>query len=148
MKRQLSLVSIGLVVVFGLTGLAQQGTAPQPANTARSVWDGVYTTNQAKRGALKSGLCTQCHGDNFVGGPAPQLAGEDFLTRWNGRTLGDLFDVIRLTMPDEDPGALPREQYADLVAYILAVNKLPAGTTEVGIQTEPLKLIRIDVTKP
>ena len=139
---------MALGVVFGLTGLAQQGTAPQPADAARSVWDGVYTANQAKRGALKSGLCTQCHGDSFTGGPAPQLAGEDFLARWNGRTLGDLFDVIRLTMPDDDPGALPREQYADLVAYILAVNKLPTGSTEVGIQTEPLKLIRIDATKP
>jgi hypothetical protein len=51
-------------------------------------------------------------------------------------------------MPDDDPGALPREQYADLVAYILAVNKLPTGETEIGIQSEPLKLIRIDATRP
>ena len=41
---------------------------------AQSVWDGVYTLAQAKRGALKSGLCTSCHGDGFVGGSAPELA--------------------------------------------------------------------------
>ena len=122
-------------------------TAPASASS-RTVWDGVYTLNQAKRGALKSGLCTQCHGDNFEGGPAPQLGGEDFMARWSGRTVGDLFDVIRLTMPDDDPGALRREEYADLVAYILAVNKLPTGTGEIGTQTEPLKLIRIDESKP
>ena len=130
----------------------QPGSSPPlpPAASAssRTVWDGVYTLNQAKRGALKSGLCTHCHGDNFEGGPAPQLGGEDFMSRWSGRTVGDLFDVIRLTMPDDDPGSLPREQYADLVAYILAVNKLPTGTTEIGTQTEPLKLIRIDASKP
>jgi hypothetical protein len=127
---------------FSRTSSAQQ-TAP-----ARSVWDGVYTLAQAKRGALKSGLCVTCHGDEFRGDPAPDLAGPDFLIRWDGRTLGDLFDLIRLTMPDDDPGALPREQYADLVAYILAVNKLPIGSTEIGIDPAPLKQIRILATKP
>jgi hypothetical protein len=70
------------------------------------------------------------------------------MARWSGRTVGDLFDVIRLTMPDDDPGSLPREQYADLLAYILAVNTLPTGTIEVGTETGPLKLIRIDASKP
>ena len=121
---------------------AQQAAAPQ------SVWDGVYTLAQAKRGALKSGLCTSCHGDGFVGGMAPELAGEPFLARWEGRSVADLFDLIRLTMPDDDPGALPREQYADLIAYILAVNKFPEGRTEIGIAIDPLKTIRILATKP
>ena len=115
---------------------------------ARSVWDGVYTLDQAKRGALKSGLCTSCHGDGFANGGAPELTGEDFLARWEGRTVGDLFDLIRLTMPDDEPGGLPREQYADLVAYILAVNKFPAGAAEIGTSAEPLKLIQILVAKP
>ena len=51
-------------------------------------------------------------------------------------------------MPDDDPGALPREQYADLVAYILAVNKFPTGSTEIGIDAGPLKQIQILATKP
>src|SRR5437867_7941474 len=152
MNKLLLLVTLFGLAVWGLRSplrAQQTGTtaSPQPA-AARTVWDGVYTLNQAKRGALKSGLCTQCHGDNFEGGPAPQLGGQDFLERWNGRTVGDLFELIRLTMPDDDPGALPREQYADLVAYILAVNKFPSGTTEIGVQAEPLKLIRIDPSKP
>jgi mono/diheme cytochrome c family protein len=126
---------------FSRTVLAQ--TAP-----ARSVWDGAYTLAQAKRGALKSGLCVNCHGDEFRGDPAPDLAGPDFLMRWDGRTVGDLFELIRLTMPDDDPGSLPREQYADLVAYILAVNKFPTGPTEIGIDSGPLKQIRILATKP
>src|SRR5437763_9861202 len=66
----------------------------QTASSASSVWDGVYTLAQAKRGALKSGLCTSCHGDGFVGGSAPELAGEAFLARWEGRSVADLFDLI------------------------------------------------------
>lgn len=120
--------------------------AQQPA--PRTIWDGVYTLDQAKRGALKSGLCTSCHGDGFEGGSAPPLTGADFMARWENRTVGDLFDLIRLTMPDDDPGSLPREQYADLIAYILAVNKLPTGMTEIGTAIEPLKEIQILARKP
>ena len=106
------------------------------------------TLAQAKRGALKSGLCVTCHGDEFKGDPAPDLAGPDFLARWDGGTVGDLFELIRLRMPDDDPRALPREQYADLVAYILALNKFPTGSTEIGIDAAPLKQIQILATKP
>jgi mono/diheme cytochrome c family protein len=151
--------SLALLAVIGLAGggartslVAQEPAPPAPANatpaSARSVWDAVYTLNQAKRGALKSGLCVECHGNGFVGGPAPELAGPAFTAAWGGRTVGDLFDLIRLTMPDDDPGSLSREVYADLVAYILAVNKFPTGNTEIPIELEPLKLIRIDAAKP
>ena len=122
--------------------------AQQASASTRTVWDGVYTLAQAKRGALKSGLCTSCHGDGFDGGSAPQLVGEAFLSRWEGKSVGDLFDLIRLTMPDDDPGALPREQYADLIAYILAVNKFPTGNAEIGTSIEPLKQVQILGTKP
>lgn len=122
--------------------------AQQPPAARRTVWDGVYTLAQAKRGALKSGLCTSCHGDGFTGGSAPDLAGEPFMSRWGGKSVGDLFDLIRLTMPDDDPGSLPREEYADLVAYILAVNKFPAGEVEIGTSIEPLQQIQISAAKP
>ena len=138
-----------MVLASGAIAIGMPGSplrAQQPA--APSVWDGVYTLAQAKRGALKSGLCTECHGDGFENGPAPQLVGPEFLARWERRSVGDLLDLIRLTMPDNDPGALPREQYADLVAYILAVNKFPTGTTEVGTAIEPLKRIQILAAKP
>jgi mono/diheme cytochrome c family protein len=124
--------------------ISAQGQTPP----VRSVWDGAYTLNQAKRGALKSGLCSECHGDGFVGGPAPELAGPAFTSKWDGSTVADLFEIVRLRMPDNDPGSLSREEYADLVAYILALNKFPSGNTEIATSVEPLKLIRIDASKP
>jgi mono/diheme cytochrome c family protein len=135
-----------ILVVYVVVGLAT--VAVTFAQSSRSVWDGVYTKEQATRGALSSGLCTQCHGDSFQGDPAPPLTGPDFLAKWDGRTVGDLFELIRQTMPDDDPGALTREQYADLLAYIFSLNKFPAGTTELADEAEPLKQIRFQAARP
>jgi mono/diheme cytochrome c family protein len=150
MRLGIALVAMVLLAIVSLRSpvaasggepLAQQAAA-SPAS--RSVWDGVYTPAQAKRGALKSGLCTSCHGDSFEGLLGPALAGPAFTEKWQGRTVGDLFDLMRLTMPDDAPGSLAREEYADLLAYILAVNKYPSGKTEIGTDAGPLKEIRIE----
>jgi hypothetical protein len=143
MRFGIAFATMVSLVIVGLC--AQTAPSSSPASPpSRSVWDGVYTVGQAKRGALKSGLCTSCHGDSFEGVLGPQLAGPAFTERWDGRTLGDIFDLIRLTMPDDAPGSLAREEYADLLAYILAVNKYPSGQTEIGIDVEPLRQIRIE----
>jgi hypothetical protein len=137
-------IALVTMVVVAISTLRSEQTAPSSSSGSRSVWDGVYTLDQAKRGALKSGLCTSCHGDSFEGLLGPQLAGPAFTEKWDGRTVGDLFDLIRLTMPDDAPGSLARGEIADLVAYLLAVNKYPSGKTEIGIDAGPLKQIRIE----
>jgi mono/diheme cytochrome c family protein len=121
-----------------------------PASESRSVWDGVYTEEQAKRGdPLYHRECGACHGQMLTGGEsAPPLAGGAFLSNWDGLTVGDLFERIRKTMPQTTPGKLSRQQNADILAYILSVNKFPAGKTELQRQTEFLKLIRFEATKP
>jgi hypothetical protein len=61
--------------------------------------------------------------------------------------VGDLFDRIRTTMPQDKPGSLTRQQDADVVAYLLNANKFPAGKVELESQTELLKQIQFDVFK-
>jgi mono/diheme cytochrome c family protein len=128
------------------TSVAQQ--AP-PSPESRSVWDGVYTEEQAKRGeSLYGKECASCHADTLVGGGgASPLTGGTFLSNWNGLTLGDLFDRIRKTMPQGTPGKLTKQQGADVLAYLLRFNKFPAGKTELSRQTEFLKEIRFEATK-
>ncbi len=116
---------------------------------SRSLWDGVYTQEQAKRGeeAYREG-CARCHGADLMSGDAVRpLAGTEFLSTWNAKTLGDLFDRIRTTMPADKPGTLNRQQISDIVAYILSTNKFPAGKTEVETQSDLLKQIRFDAFK-
>ncbi len=124
--------------------------AQAPEAESRSVWDGVYTEDQAKRGeAIYRKECAACHGAMLTGGEsAPPLTGGPFLANWNGLTMGDLFDRIRKTMPQTNPGRLTRQQDADILAFMLSVNKFPAGKTELYRQSEMLKEIRFESTKP
>ena len=143
MRKGLFLLSLA----FGLCSFCRL-RAQAPGE--RSVWDGVYTEEQAKRGETVYGKeCAACHGDLLTGGEsAPPLTGGVFQANWNGLTLGDLFDRIRKTMPLSKPGRLAREQDAEVLAFMLSVNKFPAGKTELYRQSEMLKMIRFETKKP
>jgi mono/diheme cytochrome c family protein len=114
------------------------------------VWDGVYTEEQARRGdTAYAQECASCHGLTLNGGEmAPPLTGGEFISNWNGLTAGDLFDRIRTTMPANAPGRLNREKTADILARILSVNQFPPGAMELPRQSEVLKDIRIEATRP
>jgi mono/diheme cytochrome c family protein len=149
-------VVILAVAIVGLAALAVLRAAPPQAagqaSGSRSVWTGVFTQEQEKRGeAIYSRECSTCHGERLKGGEgAPALTGTDFNASWNGQTVADLFDRIRQTMPapPEQPGKLTPQQNADVVAHILSVNGFPVGAAELPVDIEPLKRIRIDTTKP
>src|SRR6266581_4181948 len=131
----------GLTLAVCAASLNVLGAQAPPSSESRSVWDGVYTEEQAKRGEpLYRKECASCHGDALTGGA--------FLSNWNGLTLGDLFDRIRKTMPLSAPGRLTRQQDADILAFMLSVNKFPAGKTELYRQSEMLKEIRFEAAKP
>ena len=126
-------------------------TVAQDAGGKRSVWDGVYTEAQANRGARQYGrTCEQCHGVDMSGDPVqevPSLVLDSFMTEWNGRTVKDLFDTVRRSMPKDNPGSLGTGAYVDVVAYLLQANKFPAGTTELSRVPEQLEPIVIERSK-
>jgi mono/diheme cytochrome c family protein len=116
----------------------------------KSIWDGIYTEEQATRGqALYAQECASCHGGELTGGEmAPPLAGGEFLAGWDGLTIGDLFERIRISMPQNSPGSLSGQQNADILAYMFTANKFPAGTTEMPKEAGILKTIKFEVKKP
>jgi mono/diheme cytochrome c family protein len=120
------------------------------AQEAKSQWDGVYTQEQAKRGeAQYAEHCASCHGPDMVGGEmAPGLTGGEFSANWNDLSLGDLFERMRISMPQNNPGSLSRAQNADILAYILFKGNYPAGSTELPSQTEVLNTIKFVSSKP
>lgn len=122
------------------------GAQAPAATTKQSVNAGVYTVEQAKRGeALYKEQCATCHGDNLEGsGPMPPLAGKDFLTNWEGKTVGDLFEKTHTTMPATAPGTLTPVQAAEITAHMLMMSKYPAGTTELDSKIETLMQITLD----
>jgi mono/diheme cytochrome c family protein len=118
--------------------------------SSRSVWDRVYTDEQAKRGApLYHEHCADCHGEELEGdAEAPALSGGTFLTNWNGLPLSGLFQRIRRDMPlNSDVGKLGPALSADILAYILKVNKFPPGSTELSHSSVALDQIRFEADK-
>ena len=118
---------------------------------SRTVWDGVYTKQQASRGHDQyDRRCADCHGDGLEGDVVehPELAGGDFRDKWNGQTLGDLFERIHRDMPQKNPGSLSRETTVDLIAFILSANDFPAGSHDLPGDTQLLKQIQILAQRP
>lgn len=130
------------------------------AQSPTSVWDGVYSPEQAKRGeALYKQDCAACHGDNLEGDAKteraeklnrmmPPLSGDVFKGDWNGRPLSDLFDRIRKTMPRDNPGTISAKDIADILAYVLKFNEFPAGKKDLAADAESMTDITFDMVKP
>ena len=103
---------------------------PLAATAAQS--PGGYTQAQARAGAqVYSDSCSVCHGSKLQGGAAPALKGASF-----GESLkatfpqtSKLYQVISTLMPVNNPGSLSKEQYTDVLAFILSENRYPAGST-------------------
>lgn len=137
------------LVAFGALSLAiaaRATSAPQAATT----WDGVYTEDQAKRGeALYQEHCVRCHGAALQGngeGALP-LVGATFKSNWNGVTMGAMMERVRLSMPQDKPGTMTRQQIADLLAFVLRSNNFPAGDAELAKQTDILNAITFKIEK-
>ncbi len=143
---------------FTVATLALAGTMVIGALTAgntvaaqgKSQWDGIYTEAQAKRGeGLYSQYCASCHGPDLAGGEmAPGLTGGEFTANWNDLSIGDLYERIRISMPQSAPGSLTRQQNSDILAYILRKMNNPVGPTELSTSTDELKAIKFLAAKP
>jgi mono/diheme cytochrome c family protein len=147
MSRAASVIVAAVAGVLGALAFAQ---APSAGN-ARTTWDGVYTEAQASRGMqIVSTQCTMCHAENLQGGPAvPPVVGPAFMFKWNGKSLRELFELIRSTMPPGQAGSLGDQGYADVLAAILQNNHFPAGTAaELPADAEALASIQLRREKP
>ncbi len=124
-----------------VTAPAGASAAAPAGGAARTTLDGVFTTAQAKRGEeLFWNVCAECHTtDDF---------GREFLEGWKGATLWTLYDELRNTMPEDNPGGLRRSEYADAVAYMLHLNDFPPGDAELGSAREALDPIKIEWDPP
>jgi quinoprotein glucose dehydrogenase len=119
------------------------------AAASHSVWDGVYSKEQAGRGQTAyNSKCARCHGENLMGGEdSPALVDRDFLEKWSGKSVGGLVDVIRKTMPSDGPGKLTRQQCTDITAYLLSVNSFPSGNGDLPSDPDVLNAILLQAKK-
>lgn len=125
--------------------LLAAATALSARQEGRTVWDGVYTEEQAVRGEqVYQDQCTFCHLDDLMGDAfATPLIDDAFTLRWDGGTVGDLMIVIQVTMPADQPNTLSNEDVADVIAFLLQMNEYPTGDQELPADQEALEAIAI-----
>ncbi len=116
-----------------------------------SVWSGVYTAAQNKRGEeIHADVCAMCHGPRLSGAgqsempPSPAIAGTTFFRKWAGGNVAALFAIVRHTMPPDAPGTLTDQQSLDAIAHMLAVSGIPAGDKELPLDPKALANIVIE----
>lgn len=138
-------VTTGAGLLVGALVLGVGSAATSFAQNGTSTMDGVFTDAQATRGAaLSTAQCAVCHGDTLQGTDiGPGLAGKDFKLTWSGRSLFELFDKIKSTMPANAPGDLTPAQTTDLVAHILKLNEFPTGSADLGNDKAALEAIKL-----
>jgi hypothetical protein len=91
--------------------------------------------------------CAKCHEGADVDGPP--LTSGPFIDRWREDSLGSLFSFIRTRMPRDEPGKLSEVAYRDILAYLLAANDYPSGSTELTAEAlEATQLVGKDGPKP
>lgn len=137
-------VIISAAALFGLSG------AVFAQSSAKSIWDGAYTTAQAARGKTAyTNNCSRCHGSSLEGmDEIPALASSHLMVDFDGQTAGDLVHRIQTTMPMDNPGTLSMATATDIASFILQSNGLPAGNTELPADPSAQSLIHFDASKP
>jgi mono/diheme cytochrome c family protein len=154
-KPSASRIALVICTVCLSSCAATTGTAAQPTSSAKlhasnagqTIWAGVYALDQAQNGeALYRRQCSSCHGNDLEGNEhfcTPPLVGEKFWERWAGKSVGTIYDTIRQTMPDNEPGSLSGQEYAAIVSFVLKANEVPAGTKELSSDVSTLNRIMI-----
>jgi S-disulfanyl-L-cysteine oxidoreductase SoxD len=120
-------VAAAVLLFGGISSLeAQEGPR-------RTTMDGVYSEAQAGRGETTfRSSCGYCHT------PA-EFSGDHFRRMVSGDQIYWFYEYIRFNMPQDAPGALPAQSYADILAYILSLNEYPAGSEDLPADAAVLR---------
>ena len=133
-----SVMAAAIATIFGGAALVAQddGGEEAEAEAAVNTTQGVFTEEQATRGEdVFWNICAECHFEEDFGGP--------FIQSWTGASVKDLVDEIIATMPEDNPGGLPTEQYLDVVTYMFKLNGMPTGDDE--LLADDMDAVEIDV---
>jgi quinoprotein glucose dehydrogenase len=125
-----ALISAGLLMVAAVVTNAQAPT--------KSTNDGVYTAEQAERGKkLFNEKCSGCH-------ETSRFSGASFHEEWDGKALKEIWDIASGTMPEDNPGSLKQQEYADILAYFLSLNEYATGDAELQPGAAPMAAIKVE----
>ena len=115
-------------MALGLCAAAWVSAAQVDDRDDRTIWDGVFTREQAAHGEeIYEIACGHCHAEDLGGGEGPALVGALFTRNWFEESLQSLFSYILETMPADLPGSLSDDQAVALTGFLLSANGVPSG---------------------
>ena len=93
-----------------------------------SLGSGIYSEAKADSGFdLYNIYCAPCHLPSFY---------TNIDVTWNDMSVLDFYYKVSGSMPADNPRALSREQYLNLVAWVLAINGYPSGNTSMSLNNK------------
>jgi len=111
---------------------------PFTASGALAAGTGDYTSAQSMAGQkIFNRSCSMCHGSDLQGQAGPALAGPAFAKslQFSKMSASQLYGFISKQMPANDPGSLTKDQYLQVLAYILSKNGYASGETPLSKDT-------------
>ena len=132
-RLQATLARFASALAFTATFAACEVSAQAPEQARQA----AYTADQAEAGAaVYQESCAGCHLPNLSGSfEAPELAGSNFRNTWGARSVTDLLELMRETMPTEAPGSLDESQYVALAAFILRQNGVAPAQARLSLSS-------------
>ncbi len=144
MIQRILMTVVMAAFTIGIVTAASPTFAPATAGgqaPTKSTNDGVYTKAQGERGQkVFADKCTACH-------ESSRFSGEAFHEAWDGKAMKEIWDIASGTMPEDNPGSLKQQEYADILAYFLSLNEYPAGEAELAGNAAAMAAIKIDKKK-
>lgn len=135
--KQPTALAISACLLGASIGIAVPRISAAGQAGPRSTNDGVYSEEQASRGqSIFKSRCTACH-------DTARFTGESFIQNWAGQPIADIFALVSTTMPEDNPGSLTPQQYADILAFFLKLNGFKHGDTELTGTADALKAVTI-----
>lgn len=111
--------------------------SPTPAIGLVAEIPGFFSAEQAERGRVSyRQACSECHA-------LSEFRGADFEWTWRRQTAWNLYSEISANMPEDRPGELGAETYADIVAYLLSRNRYQIGSADLPPTEEALAAIEL-----
>src|SRR5437763_11988199 len=135
--------AFGVAIALWVGAIAASSAQQPPPET--KIWDGVYTSAQAARGkAPFERTCARCHNVELAGSQrGPALKGNVFWSKFDNDNLGTLYTFLRDNMPQDGPSLVDDAIKADILAYIMSMNGMPAGNDELKADVRALESIKV-----
>ena len=140
-----SFLSLCVIALFSCSNSDQHSSQSTDTTAVVTASSGVFSKTQADRGAvLYTNNCAACHGTDLRGTEGGNaLIGELFNAKWKEKTLGELFELTKTTMPKTNPHSLDDASYSSLLAFILNANQFPLGEVDLPSTSEELATILV-----